>query len=115
MVRQLKARHSRTVYTTNVDSQPLKIQMTEGVAQGDPNAQTLFVITYEEFGTQVDSARADNIHMEFKPPTSIAEELSNLSETISLHQHMFVDDHAEIHCFNNLAEIAELITPILGL
>ena len=60
-------------------------------------------------------ARADNIHMEFKPPIAIAEELSNLFETISLHRHLFVDDHAEIHCFNNLAEITELISPILDL
>ena len=51
--------------------------------------------------------------MEFKLPTEIAEERQNLPDTITLHQHMFVDDHAELHCFTNPAEITALITPIL--
>ena len=37
VVKRLKVRHNRTIYTTKVTNETVKIQMTEGVAQGDPN------------------------------------------------------------------------------
>ena len=42
--------------------------MTEGIAQGDPNAQSLFVMTYEEFGHEIDEQRAHLLKMDFDVP-----------------------------------------------
>ena len=43
--------------------------MTEGIAQGDPNAQSLFVMTYEDFGQEIDENRAPLLKMDFDVPT----------------------------------------------
>ena len=72
--------------------------MTEGIAQGDPNAQSLFVMTYEDFGQEIDEHRAPLLKMDFDVPKFLNKELQELPpDTISLHRHMYVDDHAEIH------------------
>jgi len=111
---RLKTRHRRTIYATKVDNRFLKLKMTEGVAQGDPNGQSLFVLTYEEFGKQIDSVRGGIIKMDFTVPKNLIEELEECTvETISLHKHMFVDDHAEIHVIQQVDEISKLIVPIL--
>ena len=88
--------------------------MTEGVAQGDPNGQSLFVMAYEELGDQIDQARADNIKMDFTIPKHLIKEaVWPPRETITMHQHMYIDDHAEIHVTQEPTHIANLITPIL--
>ena len=88
--------------------------MTEGVAQGDPNSQSLFVMAYEEFGQQVDEIRADTIQMDFKIPKYLIPQAEWCPlDTISMHQHVYTDDHAEIHTIKEPTEIQKLITTIL--
>ena len=88
----------RTIYVTKIDEQYLKLQMTEGVAQGDPNSQSLFVMAYEDFGQQIDEIRADKINMDFNIPKYLLPNAEwNKLDTISMHQHTYIDDHAEIH------------------
>ena len=47
---RLRKRHRRTIYATKLKHKYVKVRMKEGIAQGDPNAQSLFVMTYEDFG-----------------------------------------------------------------
>ena len=107
-------RHVRTIYVTKIDEQYLKLQMTEGVAQGDPNSQSLFVMAYKDLGQQIDEIRADKIYMDFNIPKHLLPDAEwNKLDTISMHQHAYIDDHAEIHTIRDPSEIQRLVTPIL--
>ena len=54
--------------------------------------------------------------MEFDVPKYINKELHGMPpDTISLHRHMYVDDHAEIHLINKIQQIQELLTPIMDI
>ena len=114
IARRLRERHRRTIYATKMKHKYVKVRMTEGIAQGDPNAQSLFVMTYEEFGHEIDEQREHLLAMSFDVPKYLLPELSKYpKETISLHKHMYVDDHAEIHTITKIPQIQALIQPIL--
>ena len=86
---RLRERHRRTLYATKAKHKCFKVRMTEGIAQGDPNAQSLFVMTYEDFGQEIDENRSPLLKMDFDVPTYLSKELqATPSDTISLHRHM---------------------------
>lgn len=111
---RLKNRHRRTAFASKVGKKLLCMKMQEGVTQGDPNGPSLFVMAYEEFGRNIDQQRKNLLHMQFEIPKEWIPAL-NVHElnTIQMHKHMYVDDHAEIHCINDTKDISALIVPIL--
>ena len=54
----------------------VKVRMTQGISQGDPNAQSLFVMTYEEFEHDIDEQRAHLLKMDFDVPKYLLPELA---------------------------------------
>ena len=111
--KRMKHRHRRTIYTTKADNTMVEMEMTEGVAQGDPNGPGMFVMAYEDLGLKIDLDRPGMLHMSFEPPTSIILD-TELMGNIPLHRHVYIDDLAEIHAICATKEIATLVTPIIS-
>ena len=88
----------------------LEMEMTEGVAQGDPNGPGMFVMAYEDLGVKID---ADRAYMSFEVPETLVQG-TGLGGHVALHRHMYIDDHAEVHTIDLPKHIAPLVIPIIA-